>query len=364
MTQDVICEVRGSIGLITLNRPKALNALTIDMIGVMARQLRGWASDPAVAAVVIRGEGDRAFCAGGDIRAIYEDGKAMREGRGGGAYVRDFFREEYRLNRAIKVFPKPYIALIDGITMGGGVGVSVHGSHRVTTERTLFAMPEAGIGLFPDVGATYVLPRLPGHTGRYIGLTGARIQAGDLHYLGIGTGHVPSDRLDALVEDFAKADWAGADDVNKLADDLTAGHEIRVDPPMLAPHRDLIDRAFQHERVEEVVADLEAAADGEDGEFARATLQALRGMSPTSLKVTLAQLHLGAELTFDDAMRLEYRITRALMHDHDVYEGIRAAVIDKDRNPKWNPATLDAVDEAAVDRHFAHLGDDELTFED
>lgn len=360
VTQDVIFEVKGPIGLITLNRPKALNALTLEMILEIGRQLREWAANSAVSAVVIRGAGDRAFCSGGDIRAIWEDGKAMREGRGEGRIARNFFREEYRLNRQIKVFPKPYIALIDGITMGGGVGVSVHGSHRVTTERTLFAMPEAGIGLFPDVGATYFLPRMPGYTGRYIGLTGARLQAGDLHYLGIGTGHVPSDKLDALVEDFAKADWSTDADPYKLADDITAGHEIKVDPPILAQHRELIDRAFQHERVEEVFADLEA--DG--SEFAAAAIKSMRGLSPTSLKVTLAQLHKGVELSFDDAMRLEFRITRALLNDHDVYEGIRAAVIDKDRSPKWSPASLEGVSEADVDRHFAELGDDELTFED
>lgn len=362
MTDDVICEARGGIGMITLNRPKALNALTLDMIRVMERQLRDWAGNDAVRAVVIRGAGDRAFCAGGDIRAMFEDGKAMREGRGEGRHLRAFFREEYRLNRLIKIFPKPYIALIDGIVMGGGVGVSIHGTHRVTTEKTLFAMPEVGIGLFPDVGSTFFLPRLPGYTGRYIGLTGARVQAGDLHYLTVGTGHVPSRSLDALVEDLAGADWTGTDERNALADKLIAGHKVSLPPPSLAQHRDLIDLAFRHARVEEIMAELaDFAANG--SAFAADTAATMATMSPTSLKLTLAQLHRGASLTFDEAMRLEYRMTRAVMNGHDVYEGIRAAVIDKDRSPAWNPTTLSAVDDAAIERHFAHVGDDELTFD-
>ena len=358
MTQDVICEVRGAVGLVTLNRPKALNALTLEMIRVLDPQLKAWAADPAIRAVVVRGAGDRAFCAGGDVRAVWESGWAMRRGEGDGALTRDFFREEYILNRRIKRFPKPYIALLDGIVMGGGVGLSVHGSHRITTETTLFAMPETGIGLFPDVGGTYFLPRLPGQLGTYLALTGARLRAGDLHYLGIGTGHVPSDRLEALVEDFVTSDWS-VEDPGKLADDLTARHEMQVDEPTLPGLRDTIDRCFAFDTVEEILASLAR----EGTEWADRTARELQTMSPTSLKVSLAQMRRGALLDFDDALRLEYRMTQAVMTGHDFYEGIRAVLVDKDRTPRWQPAELSQVSGDDVERHFAPLGERELVFE-
>ncbi|MFM2041520.1 MAG: hypothetical protein RLY86_96 [Pseudomonadota bacterium] len=364
MTEDVLCTVSGGVGLITLNRPKALNALTLDMIRVIDPQLRAWAADPAVHAVVIRGAGDRAFCAGGDVRAVWDAGRAMQAGAVEGL-TRAFFFEEYRLNRRIKTFPKPYIALIDGITMGGGVGLSVHGSHRVTTEKTLFAMPETGIGLIPDVGGTYFLPRLPGHMGRYLGLTGARLQAGDLHYLGLATAHVPADRLDALVADLTAADWAAAADPHKRASDLIATHEVAVDPPTLPALRGMIDRCFAHDTVEAVLEDLETMGlEAEGSGIALATARIIRTMSPTSLKLTLEQLRRGAELTFDDAMKLEFAVVQRIMRGHDFYEGIRAVLVDKDRSPKWQPADMDGVGAADVLAHFAPPADGGLHFED
>ncbi|WP_240002421.1 enoyl-CoA hydratase/isomerase family protein [Oleisolibacter albus] len=358
MTEDVLCAVHGPIGLITLNRPKALNALTLDMIRVIDPALRAWAGDPGIRAVVIRGAGDRAFCAGGDVRAVWDAGKARQAGQGDGRLTADFFREEYRLNRRIKTFPKPYIALLDGITMGGGVGLSVHGSHRVTTEKTLLAMPETGIGLFPDVGGTYFLPRLPGYCGTYLALTGARLQAADLHYLGIGTGHVPSAEIDALVQDFTRADWDAAPDPYKFADDITARYEVGAGEPVLPAWRETIDRCFAADSIEAILAALVR----EGSEWADQAAKTILSMSPTSLKVTLAQMRRGVELTFDDAMRLEFRMTQAVMAGHDFYEGIRAVLVDKDRSPRWNPAGLDAVDDGMIGRHFALPDEGDLTF--
>lgn len=358
-SMDALCEVRGPLGLITLNRPKALNALTLGMIRVIDPVLKSWAVDPAVKAVVIRGAGDRAFCAGGDVRAVYDDGLAWKRGEGDGAVTRDFFREEYRLNRRIKRFPKPYIAILDGITMGGGVGLSVHGSHRVTTEKTLFAMPETGIGLFPDVGASFALSRMPGELGTYLALTGARLHAADLTYLGVGTGHVPSAAVGTLVEELAAADWA-VDDPGKLADDITARHEVAVGEPTLPGHREAIDRCFARPTVEEV---LEALVK-EGTEWADQTAKTLATLSPTSLKVALAEMRRGALLDFDDCLRMEYRLSQACMRGTEFYEGIRAVLVDKDRNPRWRPAELSAVSDADVAAHFAPDGVDDLGFGD
>ncbi len=356
---DAICEVRGPIGLITLNRPKALNALTLGMIRTIDPVLKSWAADPGVKAVVIRGAGDRAFCAGGDVRAVYDDGLAMKRGEGDGALTRDFFREEYRLNRRIKRFPKPFIAILDGITMGGGVGLSIHGSHRVTTEKTLFAMPETAIGLFPDVGASFALTRMPGELGTYLALTGARLQAADLTYLGVGTGHIPSGKADRLVEDLVAADWS-AGDPGKLADDITATHEISVGEPTLPGHREAIDRCFGQSTVEGI---LEALV--QDGtEWADQTAKTLAAMSPTSLKVSLAEMRRGALLDFDDCLRTEYRLSQSCMRGDDFYEGIRAVLVDKDRNPKWRPADLAAVSDGDVQAHFAPTGVEDLSFDD
>ncbi len=235
MSEDVICTVRGAIGHILLNRPKALNALTLGMVEVIAPALAAWGTDPAIKAVVIGGAGGRAFCAGGDVRAVWDAGLERKRGEGTGALTAAFFGGEYRLNRQIKRFPKPYVALMDGITMGGGVGLSVHGSHRVVTEKTLLAMPETGIGLFPDVGGTWFLPRLPGRLGLYLGLTGARVQAADLIHTGIGTHHAPSASLDSI-----EAALAEGQDVDAV---LAAHFTPAVDPP-LAGLCEAIDAEF------------------------------------------------------------------------------------------------------------------------
>src|SRR5215813_13622839 len=268
---DVIFEARGCIGVVTLNRPQALNALTLAMVIDIDRQLVAWADEPDIAAVVIRSAGGRAFCAGGDIRALYE------ASRRGDAYTRDFYREEYRLNHRIKTYPKPHIALIDGIVMGGGVGLSVHGSHRVVSERSLFAMPETGIGFFPDVGGTWFLPRLPGSLGAYLGLTGARLGAADMLYCGIATHHCPSDRFESLLDDLGHSSV-----VTKVLD----RHATDAGAPSLAQHRAVIDRCFSADAIEEILGRL----DRESGDWAKETAALLRQKSPTSLKVVQRQL--------------------------------------------------------------------------
>jgi enoyl-CoA hydratase len=349
---DIRFERRGPLGVVTLDRSRALNAITLEMFERFEPQLAAWAADPDVRAVAIRGAGERAFCAGGDIRTLYEGG--LR----GERVASELFRVEYRLNRRIKTLPKPYVALIDGIVMGGGVGVSVHGSHRVVTERTVFAMPETGIGFFPDVGGSFFLPRMPGALGMYLGLTGARLKAADCLYAGVGTYYVESVRLADLEAALAEADWV-ADPADSVANQAIG--RIAGDPgaPPLAEHRAAIDRCFSGDAVEAILAALAA----EGGAWADKTLATLRRASPTSLKVTFEQLRRGAALDFDAAMVMEYRLSQAFMAGHDFYEGIRAVVIDKDNAPAWEPASLEAVTPALVEAHFAPPAAGDLTFE-
>lgn len=358
---EILFDQEGPIGVITLNRPKALNALTLSQVRALNPKLAEWASEPSVAAVVIQGAGERAFCAGGDVRAVAEDGLAMRRGESDGALTRDFFREEYILNRNIFRFPKPYIALLDGITMGGGKGLSAHGSHRVATERIQFAMPETNIGLFPDVGGGYFLPRLPGQLGAYLALTGARLGAADCEYIGFATHAVPSARLPAVLEDLARADYPDGS-APAVVDEVLARHVADLGAPTLPGIREAVDRCFAFDRVEEILSALEAEAGGAYAEWAADTRATLLKMSPISLKVTLRQLREGAELEFEDVMTMEYRIVQRCMEGHDFFEGIRAQLIDKDRSPRWSPAHIDQITDAEVDRYFAPLEERDLRF--
>lgn len=340
---DILFERRGGIGLITLNRPSALNALTHAMTAEMHSMLRTWEGDEAVVAVVVRGAGDRAFCAGGDIQALYR-------ARGDNLdWSYRFYWDEYRLNAYIQHYAKPYVALIDGIVMGGGVGVSVHGSHRVVTEKALFAMPETGIGLFPDIGGTYFLPHCPGEIGMYLGLTGARLGAGDSVFAGVGTHHVPSGRLDALTEALA-ANPA-------VPDAIMDNHAETAEDGFLPKLRHKIDAAFAADSLEAILIALAA----DPSPWAGKTLDIMRAKSPTSLKVAFRQLREGRSLSFDECMKLEYRLVCRFMQGDDFYEGIRAAVIDKDRQPRWHPATIEAV--AEIEHYFAGLGTGELNLQ-
>ncbi len=349
MTEQVLFETVGPVGLITLNRPQALNALTLEMIRAIESRLEAWAGDPEIRAVVVRGAGDRAFCAGGDLMAIYNAGPE-RAPRMADDPDSDFFRREYLLNWCIHHYPKPYIALIDGVTMGGGVGLSVHGSHRIATERTVFAMPECGIGLFPDVGGSWFLPRCPGALGRFLALTGHRLKASDTLHVGIATGYAPSDRLDALVDELAAADWSDAPE--RVVERIVAGHATDPGPPPLAADADAIEHCFAAETVDAILARLA----GQDANWAAVAGTALGRNSPTSLKVTLQQLRRGGSMDYDSCVTMEYRMVQRFIAGHDLFEGIRAVLVDRDRNPAWRPASLTEVPDAEVERYFEPLG--------
>ncbi len=343
---EILFEASGGVGLVTLNRPQALNALTLGMVRALDKQLRAWMGDPNVRCVLIQGAGDRAFCAGGDIRALYDSGKSKS-----GTLTADFYREEYRLNRLIKRYPKPYVALIDGVVMGGGVGVSVHGSHRIATERTLFAMPETGIGLFPDVGGSYFLPRSPGRVGFYLGLTGARIKAADCLYAGIATHYVPSGALGSLIDALRK-------NAGDAVTDVVARFAVSPGKAPLEQDRDTMDRCFAESSIEAIQNALEA--DG--SEWAKGARTAMGEKAPTCEKVTLRQLEHGRTMAFEDCMVMEFRLSQRAMAAHDFYEGVRAAVIDKDRAPKWRPASLAEVSDADIEAWFAPLPGGDLDF--
>ena len=343
---EILFETRGSLALVTLNRPKALNALTLPMIRALHPRLRDWAADPQVRAVLVQGVGGRAFCAGGDIRAIWQ---GLQDG---GELPAAFFREEYALNYEVHRFPKAYIALIDGIVMGGGVGISVHGSHRIATEHTTFAMPETGIGLFPDVGGSYFLPRLEGQIGLFLALTGQRLKAADCLYAGIATHYVESARRAELIEALAAADLA----VEGAVDEVISNFAASPGPATLSEHRAAIDRCFAGGSVEEILA----ALGREATPWAEKLAAHMATLSPTSLKLTFRQIRDGARLSFADAMVAEYRLSQHCMAGHDFAEGVRALIIDKDNAPRWQPDSLGAVSNAMIEDHFAPLGEKDL----
>ena len=323
MSPEIHFERVGSLGRIVLDRPKALNALTLDQIHAIHPRLDAWAADAGVACVVIEGAGEKAFCAGGDIKLLFEACKA-----GDRDFIAAFYRDEYRLNRRIKTMPKPYVALLDGIVMGGGVGVSVHGRFRVATERTLFAMPETGIGFFPDVGGSHFLPHLPGHIGLYLGLTGARLRAADTVHVGVATHYVASERLPALREALSEA----RDEAEVAA--TLAGFASDPGPAGLDAKRALIDRCFGKDSLAEVLAALAADSDP----WAAETLATLAAKSPHLVAVSFEMIRRGGALGFDACMGMEFRLAMALAPAHDFIEGVRALLIDRDNKPVWRQA--------------------------
>ena len=337
---EVIVERRGTAGLIRLNRPKALNSLTIPMVRTIAAALDEFAGDQAVASVLVMGEGERGFCAGGDIRAIH------LSGRSGDGLAETFWREEFRLNHRIASYPKPYVALMDGITMGGGVGLSSHGRHRIVTERTRLAMPETGIGYFPDVGATWLLPRTPGESGTWMALTGLDINASDAIYTGLADVYMSSSRLEEAVHRLTNLSaGSSSDDVDAVLRDLSE----QVDEGRLQANAAMIDRAFHFNRVEDIASALAA----EEGEFAAETRRVMLTRSPTSLKLALRLLRAGRQSrTLGECLARELGACMHVLHGPDFYEGVRAAVIDKDRNPKWSPPTIALVNDEMIGRFF------------
>lgn len=338
---EVLVERVGALGRITLNRPKAINALNHAMVRSMAAALLEWADDDAVDAVLLTGAGERGLCAGGDIVSIYHDA------RGGGSGSKDFWRDEYVLNAAIARYRKPYVAIMDGIVMGGGVGVSAHGNVRVVTERSTIGMPEVGIGFVPDVGGTYLLSRAPGELGTHVALTTARMSAGDAIACGFADHFVPSDR----VGEFEQALAGGS------VEDALARFAQPAPASELAAQRGWIDAAYAADTVEEIVANLRAS----DVPEARAAAEQILAKSPTAAKVTLRALRHARTLdTLEAVLDEEYRVSLACLESHDLVEGIRAQVVEKDRNPAWSPASLEAVTDELVDRFFEPLGEAEL----
>lgn len=334
----------GSIGLITLTRPKALNALTQWMCIALHEQLDIWREDDRIKAVVIRGEGEKAFCAGGDVRSLYDNGPDAAEDSAA------FFWHEYRMNAAIYHFPKPYIALMDGITMGGGCGVSMHGRFRVATERLMLAMPETGIGLFPDVGGGYFLSRCPQHTGMYLGLTGERIHCADALFTGFATHAVESQKIAAWLEQLVQQSWS-----NDAFADVEKSLQAFSYAPGTAPlqaYAAWIEAKFAKDSVQEILASLESCDQDDCQAWCEKTAATIKAKSPTSVLVTFLQLQRARSLSFDASMKMEFRLACHFMKSHDFYEGVRAALVDKDRSPQWQPSELSAVANEDVLAYF------------
>ncbi|MBW5420472.1 enoyl-CoA hydratase/isomerase family protein [Streptomyces sp. BG9H] len=330
----VLLRREGRAGHLVLNRPRALNALNHAMVRMLGDALSAWQDDESVTTVVLTGAGERGLCAGGDIRSIHDDVRA-----GGGAASAAFWYDEYRLNARIARFPKPYVAVMDGIVMGGGVGLSAHGGVRVVTERSRVAMPETGIGFVPDVGGTYLLTRAPGLLGTHLALTGTAVGAGDALLCGLADHYVPSERLAEFTS--ALADTEASDAVRRYARPAPEGE--------LAAHREWIDHCYAADTVEEIVDRLHACGDRR----AKETAETILTKSPTSLKVTLAALRRARELpSLEAVLDQEYRVSCAALGSPDLVEGIRAQVVDKDRRPRWSPAALEQVTQADVDRFF------------
>ena len=340
--QDVLVLVEGGVGWLRLNRPKAIHALTHEMCSTMIEALLAWRENPAIKLVMIDHAEGRGFCAGGDIRMIAESG--AQDGKAAAA----FFHAEYQLNHLLFTYTKPVIAFMDGITMGGGVGISQPARYRIATERTVYAMPESGIGLFPDVGGGWYLSRLPGRTGAYLALTGSRVDGADCIALGLANHYIASDKLDAV----KAALIADPDQVDTIV------NREQEEPPaskIVAQEAD-IDRLFASDRLEDIYAALAA----DSSEWAQKQLATLKTKSPQTCKVALRELKHGAGFTdFADEMRMEYRIGARVCRKHDFIEGVRALIIDKDNQPKWNPSTPEGVTEDLIDEIFAPLPDDE-----
>jgi enoyl-CoA hydratase len=345
---DVIVRELGALRRITLNRPQALNAITFDMAETVTAFMREWADGPAAGAVLIDGAGGRAFAAGGDIRALYDAAKS------GSHLPEKFWATEYHLNVMIARYPKPVIAVMDGLVMGGGVGLSAHAAHRVVTERSAVAMPEVGIGFFPDVGASFPLARAPGGSGTYLALTGHRIGAADAIYCGLADIHIAATRLSELAA--ALAHCHTAQGVRARLGELSSA----AAPGDLAAARSWIDPCYGGDTVESIVDRLGAC----HMDAAQTALDTMRKASPTSLKITLRNLRAAAAFKcVEESFQQDYRIALACVAGHDFIEGIRAAIVDKDRNPAWRPDRLEAVTPEIVERHFKPVGSLELKFD-
>jgi enoyl-CoA hydratase len=345
MDEDILLiSMVGRVGVATLNRPKILNVIDIELIGALSRCLEVWANASDIRAVLVRGAGDRAFCAGGDVRAVFEH-------RGDDDFMHKVYRVEYLLDEMTSCYPKPYVALMSGIVMGGGCGISVHGSHRIVTDTTVMAMPECKIGLFPDIGASYFLARCPGQLGMYAGLTGARFGAADSLYLKLADYFVKSNQVEKIIPAINASDNV-SDAIRSVATD--------ADEPPIAARQQQIDRIFGHQSVREIVR----ALIEEPGEWAREAYLSITTASPISIELTFRNIREAASKSLRECLITDFRIAQRLMHRPDYFEGVRALIIDKDQKPKWAVATFDAVDPADIDTYFAPLEESDLRFSD
>jgi len=344
LSDDINIRKSGLAGRITLTRPEALNAMTYDMCMAIGAALSEWENDKDVRLVIIDAEGERSFCSGGDIADLYATGKA-----GDYAYGRKFWADEYRINAQIRNYTKPYIAIMDGIVMGGGVGISAHGSHRIVTENTLFAMPECGIGLVPDVGGNQLLARAPGHVGEYLGTTGARLKAADCITAGIGDVFVPAKNLDELIEALEEtAELSFMETLGGEAETGSLGHDLKK-----------INQYYAFGSAAQIVEKLEAS----DGEWEAQAAKLMRRNCPLSVACAVELVRQSRSLPrIEDVLALEYRFTYRAMSHGDFIEGIRAQIINKDRKPDWKPATLEALEDEQISGMLEPLGNDELTF--
>jgi len=341
---DVLFARRGGLGMITLNRPTAINALNHGMVTAITERLEDWADDRSVRTVLIGGSGARGLCAGGDIVSLYRDATS-----GDGRESAAFWADEYRLNALIAEYPKPYVALMDGIVLGGGIGVSAHGSHRVVTERSSIGMPETGIGFVPDIGGTWLLSHAPGELGTHLGLTAGSVRAGDAIALGLADHYLLAERIPELVVALER----------QGADEAIASIAVPAPGSALLAQREWIDAAYAGDDALEIVTRLAASP----VEEARAAAEAIRSKSPTAVALTLASLRRAAGLSsLEEALEQEFRVSIRAVRAHDFAEGVRAQVIDRDRTPHWSPAALEQVDAAEVAAYFAELRDDEPQF--
>ncbi|HMK89714.1 MAG TPA: enoyl-CoA hydratase/isomerase family protein [Methylocystis sp.] len=340
--EELIVSRHGRIGRIRLNRPAALNSLTLNMVRLFTHALADFASDDEICAVLVSGEGERGLCAGGDIRLLYEARGAEHHP------YKQFWREEYRLNARIAAFEKPYVVFMDGIVMGGGVGISAHGNRRLVTERTRLAMPETSIGYIPDVGGAWLLTRRPGGGGAYMALTGAAVDAADAIFVGLADMAIDSADIPEL-----QTRLSGAGEVAEL-DEALARFARKPEPGSIEKNQDLLDAAMSGLRVEDVVATLSA----ESSDFAKAAAARILANSPTSVRLTYELLRRAARAgSLEECLNNDYRAACALLATHDLYEGVRAAIIDKDRNPRWSPASLSEVEDATIARLLEGTGD-------
>ena len=348
LEDDVLAEVRNHIGHLTLNRPSGLNALTLDMVRRLTQQLLAWSDDPQVHAVVLRGAGEKAFCAGGDIRSLYDSFKR------GDTLHEEFFVEEYALDLAIHHYRKPVLALMDGFVLGGGMGLVQGADLRVVTERSRLAMPEVAIGYFPDVGGSYFLPRIPGELGIYLGVTGVQVHAADALYCGLANWYLDSAKLASLDQKLDSLQWHESP-LKDLQGVLAKLAVQRLPDPPLAELRPAIDHFFGLPDIPSIVEQLQEVTVADSHEWALNTVHLMRTRSPLAMAVTLEMLRRGRRLPLEQCFALELHLDRQWFERGDLIEGVRALIIDKDKNPRWNPPTLHGLDKSHVDSFFHHF---------